>query len=136
MMDETRPFIGVSSYPLAKPYREPPTACTEAVPPLQLVLVPTGLCVELTKADQLVGRHSSADVRLPLADVSRRHCRIVHIDGMWNIIDLDSMNGVFVNNRRIRQTRLQAGDHIRVGSCIFQVRLPEAATLLEPRRAS
>lgn len=136
MMDETRPFIGVSSYPLSKPFREPPAVRPEPVAPLQLVLIPTGLCVELTKSDQIIGRHSSADVRLPLADVSRRHCRIVHIDGTWNIIDLDSMNGVYVNNRRIRQTRLQTGDQLRVGSFVFEVRMPEAPTLLEPRRAS
>lgn len=133
MLEETRPFIEMPSYPMSKPFREPPAGRAEPVPTLQLVLVPTGLCVELNKADQIIGRHSSADVRLPLADVSRRHCRIVHIDGMWNIIDLDSMNGVYVNNRRIRQTRLQPGDQLRVGSFVFEVRLPEAATMALPK---
>src|SRR5262245_27233074 len=50
---------------------EPPADLT----PLQLVLQSTGLTVKLDRPVLVVGRHSSADVRLRLPDVSRFHCR-------------------------------------------------------------
>jgi len=104
--------------------------------PLQLVLVPTGLSVELTKTDQIVGRHSTADVRLPLGDVSRRHCRFVFAAGLWKVIDLDSMNGVYVNDERVKEVVLKHGDRIRIGSFIFEARLAAAKTLPGLRKAS
>src|SRR5229473_2849513 len=72
---------------------EPPSAFI----PLKLILQPNGPVLELTRPDTLMGRHSEADVRLPLPDVSRRHCRFLFADGAWQIFDLDSLNGVFVN---------------------------------------
>src|SRR5215475_6553132 len=68
--------------------------------PLRLVMRPGGVAVELTRPDMLLGRHSEADIRLPLPDVSRRHCRIVLHDGQWHIFDLDSLNGIFVNGKQ------------------------------------
>ena len=53
------------------------------MPGLYLVLQPSGATLELMQPDVLVGRHSSADVRLPLPDVSRRHCRLVFGKGCW-----------------------------------------------------
>src|SRR2546423_3973024 len=51
--------------------------------PMTLVLQPNGLKVELTRPEMLLGRHSGADLRLPMPDVSRRHCRFVFQDGVW-----------------------------------------------------
>jgi hypothetical protein len=69
--------------------------------PLRLFLRPGGFCLELAAADLVLGRHSCADVRLPLPDVSRRHCRFVFADGHWEIVDLDSLNGTHVNGERL-----------------------------------
>src|SRR5207247_535425 len=60
--------------------------------PLRLVLQPGGLCVEVNRPDMLVGRHSTADVRLSLPDISRRHCRFIFADGTWRVVDLSSFN--------------------------------------------
>lgn len=94
--------------------------------PLRLVLVPSGMRIELAKADNLIGRHDSADVRLPLPDVSRRHCRFVFAQSRWNVLDLNSLNGVIVNNKRVTQAVLRHGDRIRIGGFVFQVDLPGA----------
>jgi len=91
--------------------------------PLRLILQPSGAAVELTQPDVLVGRHSQADVRLPLPDVSRRHCRFLFGQGVWQIIDLNSLNGVFLNAEQVRQATLRQGDLIRIGSFIFAVEL-------------
>jgi pSer/pThr/pTyr-binding forkhead associated (FHA) protein len=70
-----------------------------------------------------VGRHSGAEVRLPLPDVSRRHCRIVHADEKWEIIDLESLNGVWVNDRSVERAVLNHGDMLRLGGFTFMVDL-------------
>jgi pSer/pThr/pTyr-binding forkhead associated (FHA) protein len=89
--------------------------------PLRLTLEDTGLSVELTRGDMVFGRHSEADVRLPLPDVSRWHCRFVFRDGGWDVIDLDSLNGVWVNEQPVREARVQTGDRVRIGGFSFAV---------------
>jgi hypothetical protein len=96
--------------------------------PLRLILQPSGAAVELTQPDMLLGRHSLADVRLPLPDVSRRHCRFFFGQGAWQVLDLNSLNGVFVNGEPIRQTILRQGDLIRIGGFTFAVDLSGAGT--------
>jgi pSer/pThr/pTyr-binding forkhead associated (FHA) protein len=79
--------------------------------------------MECTLPDVVIGRHSTADVRLPLPDVSRRHCRLVCAEGGWQIIDLNSLNGVFVNGEKVRQATLHHRDQVRIGGFILEVDL-------------
>jgi pSer/pThr/pTyr-binding forkhead associated (FHA) protein len=119
-MDDHRPARG---FPFQAPREITPPAPAGFVP-LGLVLLPSGMRVDLTKPNTLVGRHSSADVRLPLPDVSRQHCRFIFQHSAWNVLDLDSLNGVFVNNERVQRAVLHQGDRVRVGGFVFQVELP------------
>jgi pSer/pThr/pTyr-binding forkhead associated (FHA) protein len=88
---------------------------------LRLVLQPAGPVVELTRPDMVIGRHSQADVRLPLPDVSRRHCRLVYADRRWEVTDLNSLNGVFINGERVQQGVLRHDDELRIGGFTFRV---------------
>jgi pSer/pThr/pTyr-binding forkhead associated (FHA) protein len=109
--------------------------------PLRLLLQPGGLSVDLNKPDMVIGRHSQADVRLSLPDVSRRHCRFLFADGTWRVCDLSSLNGIFVNGERLQDATLFHGDRIRIGSLMFEVDLgadierasPRVLTTLLPR---
>jgi predicted component of type VI protein secretion system len=116
----------MDEYP--KPAEGPPGAARDQASanfvPLRLVLQPTGAAIDLTRPDMLVGRHSEADIRLPLPDVSRRHCRFLWAEGCWQVIDLNSLNGVFVNDEKVRQAHLQQGDRVRIGGFTFTVDLP------------
>ena len=91
--------------------------------PLRLVLALTDRTIELTRADMIVGRHSEADIRLPLPDVSRRHCRLMFADRAWHVIDLNSLNGVFVNGQRVRQATLRHRDSLDIGGYTFEIDL-------------
>src|SRR5262245_16447510 len=104
-MDANRLSGGSSRFAMSKPHRAAPRPEEKPMGfvPLKLMLVPSSMTVELTKPDQLMGRHSSADIRLPLADVSRKHCQFFFADAGWRVRDLDSLNGVFVNNQRVRE---------------------------------
>jgi pSer/pThr/pTyr-binding forkhead associated (FHA) protein len=70
----------------------------------------------------IVGRREDCDLRIPLGDVSRKHCRIVVEDGL-RIQDLGSSNGTYVNNQRVQETDLNPGDVIRIGPVTFVVQI-------------
>jgi pSer/pThr/pTyr-binding forkhead associated (FHA) protein len=91
--------------------------------PLRLLLQSGGHSIELTRPDMILGRHSEADVRLPLADVSRRHCRFAFLNGLWQVFDLNSLNGTFVNGQRVRHAVLKHRDLVRMGGFTFEVQL-------------
>jgi pSer/pThr/pTyr-binding forkhead associated (FHA) protein len=70
----------------------------------------------------IIGRSHGNTVRIPSADVSRRHCRLLMQDGVVTIEDLDSVNGTFVNGRRIRDPEvMRPGDSLEVGPVTFIV---------------
>jgi pSer/pThr/pTyr-binding forkhead associated (FHA) protein len=102
--------------------------------PMRLLLQPGGLCVDINKPQMIVGRHSEADVRLGLPDVSRRHCRFVFADDSWQVYDLNSLNGVFVNGERLHQAAIRHGDRIRIGSLTFEVDLGATVSVADDVR--
>ncbi len=63
-----------------------------------------------------IGRGSDADLVLLDSEISRSHCRVSCTDGRWHIEDNSSLNGVFVNGRKVAEDELRHGDTIRVGS--------------------
>jgi diguanylate cyclase (GGDEF)-like protein len=72
-------------------------------------------------ADPLViGRHDGCAVRLCDTSVSRQHLRVEpRPDGIY-AVDLGSTNGSFVNDVPVGAVRLNDGDYLRVGNCIFR----------------
>jgi pSer/pThr/pTyr-binding forkhead associated (FHA) protein len=71
--------------------------------------------VPLAREWTRVGRSLSADVRFDDATVSRRHALIVcQADGV-RVLDDRSLNGVYVNGRRVEWSALRDGDRIAVG---------------------
>ena len=64
-----------------------------------------------------VGRANRSDFILDVALVSRVHCRLTSDSrGDLTVEDLDSTNGTFVNDRRVRRsTSLSPGDKLRIG---------------------
>jgi diguanylate cyclase (GGDEF)-like protein len=51
-----------------------------------------------------LGRGSTADFPFPEESISRHHARLILADGHYQITDLGSLNGTFVNGQRIVQT--------------------------------
>ncbi len=66
-----------------------------------------------------IGRADEADVQLDGADVSRLHARIVRTEaGAYELEDLASRNGTFVNGQRVQRARLTFGDRIKIGASV------------------
>ena len=67
----------------------------------------------------IIGRREDCDLRIPLGDVSRKHCRLIREEDSVRIEDLGSSNGTYVNGQRVQEAILQPGDTVRVGPVAF-----------------
>jgi transcriptional regulator with GAF, ATPase, and Fis domain len=72
-----------------------------------------------------IGRDQSNLLSISDPSLSRRHC-VVTCDGNgYNIRDLDSRNGTFVNGVAIKESQLHHGDQVSVGDSVFVLLLRE-----------
>jgi pSer/pThr/pTyr-binding forkhead associated (FHA) protein len=69
----------------------------------------------LEKEQTTVGRSPDCDVFLDDVTVSRRHALVVRRDGRFFIEDKGSLNGTFLNRRRIESGPLDDGDELQIG---------------------
>ena len=61
------------------------------------------------------GRHPSSDIFLDDVTVSRRHAEFVRTADGFNVRDVGSLNGTYVNRERIDEAALAGGDEVQVG---------------------
>lgn len=86
---------------------------------------PAGRTVTLT-GEITIGRRGACDVALRDDSVSGRHAGFRRRSGHWEVEDLGSTNGTYVNGRRVTGALpLQPGDVISVGTSTW--RFEEAA---------
>jgi pSer/pThr/pTyr-binding forkhead associated (FHA) protein len=62
-----------------------------------------------------IGRTPDAGVFLDDVTVSRKHAVLVRKDDAFFIEDQGSLNGTFLNRRRIESGRLENGDELQIG---------------------
>jgi hypothetical protein len=62
-----------------------------------------------------IGRSPDCGVFLDDVTVSRRHAVVVQRNGRWYIEDQGSLNGTFVNRRRVESAELEDGDELQIG---------------------
>jgi pSer/pThr/pTyr-binding forkhead associated (FHA) protein len=67
-----------------------------------------------------IGRGLSADVHIDDVSVSRRHARIVERSGRAWLLDDRSMNGTWVNGKRVDAAILTNGDEILLGRVVLR----------------
>ena len=82
---------------------------------------------ELGCDEVLIGRHASADIRLPDLSVSRYHAMLTVSEGKWSIRDMGSKSGLFVNGSMVKEAVLRENDVITLGNrrLIFRKRRQE-----------
>jgi len=74
-----------------------------------------GQSFPLTGVRMRVGRSPEAEVFLDDVTVSRDHAVLVQRHGGWFLDDSGSLNGTYVNRKRIESHRLEDGDELQVG---------------------
>ncbi len=87
--------------------------------------------IRLTKPVYFIGKsQTAADIVIPSPEVSRMHARIDMVGKEYQIFDLNSRNGTYVNGRRIsngERLSLRHNDEIRFGEIILMYQAPAAA---------
>lgn len=74
----------------------------------------------LTKPRVVVGR-KGADIPLEDPEISRHHCLLEVRDTYINLKDMDSTNGTFYDEERVRAAMLQDGTEFRIGGSLIRV---------------
>ena len=62
-----------------------------------------------------IGRHADSDISLDDITVSRRHCEISIDTGRFVVRDVGSLNGTYVNQKRVDVAELLQGDELQIG---------------------
>lgn len=62
-----------------------------------------------------VGRHHESDIFLDDVTVSRRHAQFRRGPEGYRVRDVGSLNGTYVNRRRIDEVLLVSGDEVQIG---------------------
>ena len=83
-----------------------------------------------------IGRGDQNDIVLDDHAVSTEHCRIRPVTeerragqrGTFEVVDLKSTNGSWINERRVNRRPLAAGDVLRVGETQLQLRMDHTKT--------
>jgi hypothetical protein len=78
----------------------------------------------LMKDEVSIGRGEDNDVVIPHASVSRAHARLMRRDGGFELMDLNSTNGSFVDEHQVHGSAfVSAGSQLRLGDIRFVLRL-------------
>lgn len=71
----------------------------------------------------VIGRREDSDLRIPLGEVSRKHCRFIMDGQTLRLEDLGSSNGTFHNGARVQEAVIQPGDIVQVGPVTFMIQI-------------
>lgn len=72
----------------------------------------------------MIGRAAYCDMVIDAPTVSREHALILHENGIYNLRDLGSSNGTFLNERRLANglsSVIRPGDNLRIGKVRLSV---------------
>ena len=92
--------------------------------------------VSVSQGLTVLGRGENCDIQIPLEDVSRRHCEVSIAGEEIKVKDLASSNGTYVNNRRVNEAPLEAGDRLVLGPVVFTVQIDGKPDTIEPQQTA
>jgi len=86
----------------------------------------------VTRTPWRMGRGANNDLVIDENSISRHHAEIVHeAGGTFRLLDLGSLNGVFVNGEKVKEVQLQTGDQVELGEVHFNFSLDDPGQLPE-----
>jgi FHA domain len=87
-----------------------------------------GQLLPIAPGTLVLGRSSSADLRLPHASISRRHARLQRRGERFFLEDLGSQNGTYLDEERLSTEReVLLGQRIHIGPAVLRLRRPGTA---------
>lgn len=79
-----------------------------------------GTAFTLTPPVVKIGRGPDQEVFLDDITVSRQHAELRAMPGGWQLVDLGSLNGTYVNRAPVLEATLASGDEIQIGKYRFR----------------
>ncbi len=67
-----------------------------------------------------IGTGADCEVRILIKSISRHHVMLIAKDGKYNLADLNSITGTYVNNQQISSVQIIDGDIIKLGDVEFK----------------
>ena len=74
-----------------------------------------GSSYRLEQPATAIGRHPDSDIFLDDITVSRRHVVVEHGAEGYSLLDVGSLNGTYVNRKRVDEIQLRYGDEVQIG---------------------
>ena len=87
----------------------------------ELIPLGGGDPIPLLRQQMLVGRRESCDIILRFANVSAHHCQLSIDNGYLYVRDLQSRNGIKVNDIKVSERRLDPGDVLAIAKHRYRV---------------
>lgn len=78
-----------------------------------------GRRIDLPAESRVLGRDASADIQLRDSEVSRKHAEVRAGAGTFEILDLESSNGTWVNGKKVERQSLRTGDRVQIGRTLL-----------------
>jgi diguanylate cyclase (GGDEF)-like protein len=76
-----------------------------------------GKMIKLDRAEMVMGRSPDVPIQVEDDGVSRKHCKIaMSSSGQFQLVDLGSTNGTFLNGVKVNVATLQDGDKVQIGA--------------------
>jgi len=69
----------------------------------------------LGQAPTTAGRHRDSDIFLDDVTVSRRHAQFRRVGDEFEVVDIGSLNGTYVNGKPVQSALLANGDQVQIG---------------------
>lgn len=83
-----------------------------------------------------IGRSLDNEITISDSSMSRRHAKIHRYNnGKFVLLDLDSTNGVYVNNKKVEKKKIKEGDIIEIGDVFFRFTQNQSDFLVEEETA-
>ena len=131
-MTETEPFRDATTNTLQY---DRTRSTTGRVLRLDVVRGPDAGAYAVVNGPTSVGKSSACELLLTDPSVSRRHLQVTPAEqGGLRLVDLSSMNGVFVNGSRVFEGIVDDGARIELGETVIEVRSGEGPIESHPMR--
>jgi hypothetical protein len=118
-----RPTPPARTVSAAPPPSSSPMAAHEARLSLLEAIDPVPAEYSLFKDEVSLGRGEDNDVVIPHASVSRAHARLMRRNGVFELTDLNSTNGTYLNEQAVHgSVSISSGNQVRLGDVRFVLR--------------
>lgn len=90
------------------------------------------LCAPVVASGSGIGRDSGNAVQLILPEISKRHAFLQRTSKGWCIRDLNSRNGLLLNDKKVLEAMLVDGDRLTIGPYTLVFEIERAAQPYKP----